>query len=393
MGFYLAQKVTMKTSFIDQNAQLVQLCQELSNGDFVAVDTEFVREQTYYPQIALIQIGNHETLACIDPLAVDDLSPLKALFANPNITKVFHASGQDLEIFYQLFGELPLPLFDTQIAATVLGQGEQIGYANLVNEILGIELDKSHSRTNWLQRPLDAKQISYAEDDVRYLAQIYPKLLDSLESQGRLEWLNSDFELLADPSRYQPDPADAWKKVKGVNRLRGLQLAILQQVAAWREEFAIERNKPKRWIVGDQILLDIAKLKPKTIAALEKIRGIPAALVQRNGEILIAAVKHAEAMDKESWPSMKRRKRLSGAQDACVDALTAILKLKAAEFQITPSTLASHKELELLVGGERDLPILHGWRYQHGGQALLAFLEGKTQLYLEQGKLKLELLA
>lgn len=380
----------MKTHFVDQHSQLVSLCQELANSDFVAVDTEFVREQTYYPQIALIQIGNHETLACIDPLAIEDMSPLKELLANPAITKVFHAADQDMEIFYHLFGELPTPLFDTQVAATVLGLGEQIGYANLVKEILEVELDKSHSRTNWLQRPLDPKQISYAEDDVRYLAQMYPLILTVLDEQQRRDWLDSDFALLGNPARYQPNPAEAWRKIKGVNRLKGLQLAILQKAAAWREAFAINRDKPKRWIAGDAILLDLAKLKPKTIPALEKIRGIPASLVQHNGETLINCVKEAEAMPREQWPSLKRPKRLSAAEDAVVDALMAILKLQAAEYKITPSTLASRKELEKLVAGERELAILSGWRRLHGGQQLLAFLDGEIKLSLDQAKLTLE---
>jgi len=380
----------MKTSFINTPAQLAQLCQELAGSEFIAVDTEFVREQTYYPQIALIQVGNQEQLACIDPLAIDDMSSLKTLLTDPKITKVFHAADQDMEIFFHLFGEVPQPLFDTQVAATVLGLGEQIGYGNLVKEMLDIELDKSHSRTNWLQRPLDPKQISYAEDDVRYLAQIYPMLLNTLEEQNRLDWLESDFAMLTNPARYEPNPAEAWRKIKGVNRLRGVQLAILREAAAWREKFAIERNKPKRWIAGDPILLDIAKLKPKNITALEKIRGIAESLVKRHGDTLINCVVTAEAMSREQWPSLKKKTRLSGDEEAIVEALAAILKLKADEYQITPSTLASRKELEALVSGERELAILSGWRRQHGGQALLEFLEGKTLLTLRDGKLALE---
>ena len=379
----------METRFIDQSADLEQLCQELSHSEYISVDTEFVREQTYYPQLALVQIANERVIACIDPVAITDLAPLKALFRNSAVTKVFHAAGQDMEIFYLIFGELPQSLFDTQIAATVLGQGEQIGYANLVKEMLGVELDKSHTRTDWLQRPLSTKQISYAEDDVRYLNQLYPMQLKALEAQGRSDWLSEDFASLADPKRYQSDPQTAWRKIKGLNKLKGVQLAILQQLSAWREQQAIDKDKPRRWIAADVILLDIAKLRPKDIQALEKIRGIPASLVQRNGDKLLQCVHDAEALPKEQWPSLPRPKQLSSEQDALVDALTAIVKLSAKQYQITPATLASRKELEALVRGERNLSILTGWRRHHGGEELLAFLEGKSRYCVEQGKLSI----
>jgi len=380
----------METRFISQADELEQLCQQLSQSEFVTVDTEFVREQTYYPQLALIQIADQQTIACIDPLAIDDLSPLKQLFSNPAVTKVFHAAGQDMEIFYLIFGELPQPLFDTQIAATVLGQGEQIGYANLVKELLDVDLDKSHSRTNWLQRPLDPKQISYAEDDVRYLSQLYPLQLKALEAQNRSDWLTEDFASLANPARYQSDPDMAWRKIKGLNKLKGLQLAVLQKLSAWREQQAIDKDKPRRWIAADVIMLDIAKLRPKDITALEKIRGIPANLVQRNGDKLLQCIREAEAMPKEEWPSLPRPKRLTPGQDALVDVLSAIIKLNAQQYQITPTTLASRKELEQLVHGESDLAILSGWRRHHGGEQLLAFLQGDCQLSAQDKQLKLD---
>ncbi len=379
----------METRFIDQSSDLALVCQEFANSEFVSVDTEFVREQTYYPQLALIQIANDQLITCIDPVAIEDLTPVKELFANPAVTKVFHAAGQDMEIFYLLFGELPQPLFDTQVAATVLGYGDQIGYAALVKELLNIELDKSHTRTNWLQRPLDAKQITYAEDDVRYLAELYPMLVNSLEKQGRTKWLDEDFAALTDPSRYQIEPQNAWKKVKGTNKLKGLQLAILQQLCIWREQRAIDKNKPRRWIAADNILLDIARLRPKDIEGLEKIRGMPANLLQRHGKTLLQCLRDAEATPKEQWPNQSRPKRLSNNDEALVDALTTIIKLCADQHQITASTLASRKELEQLVRGERELPILTGWRRHHGGEQLLNFLEGKSQLAIQQGQLTL----
>ena len=380
----------METRFVDQPADLMQLCQDLSESEFFTVDTEFVREQTYYPQLALIQVANEHLIACIDPLALDDLSPIKTLFNNPAVTKVFHAADQDLEIFYLLFGALPAPLFDTQVAATILGQGEQVGYANLVKEILNVDLDKSHSRTDWLQRPLDPKQIQYAEDDVRYLTQIYPIQQATLAQQGRTDWLKDDFASMTDPTRYQINPQDSWCRVKGNNRLKGVQLAVLQKLCVWREQLAMKKNKPRRWIIADHILLDIARLRPKDVKALEKIRAIPTNLVQRHGETLLQCIQEALALPKEQWPKLVRPKRLTSTQDALVDALSALVKLNADQFKISPTTLSNRKELERLVLGERKLDILRGWRLHHGGETLLAFLEGQYSLRVNKDGLLLE---
>jgi len=370
----------MKTHFVDNHQALTQFCAQIKESPFIAVDTEFVRERTYYPQLALIQISNGEVIACIDPLAIDDLSPLKALFADQNTTKVFHAASQDLEIFFHLFGELPTPVYDTQTAATLQGLGDQIGYAALVQEMLDVELDKSHSRTDWLQRPLSDKQISYAEDDVRYLAQLYPMQQQQLQAQGRLEWLDDDFKLMTDPDCYRPNPASAWLRIKGLNKLRGVQLAILEKLGAWREERAMEKDQPRRRIAADEVLLDIARLRPKNIQALGKIREIPESLVHKQGEALLACVSEAEAMPKEAWPKLHLPARLSNEQEALVDALQAIIKLCAHKYQISITTLTSHKDLEALVRGEREIPILQGWRRHHGGEQLLEFMEGKSRL-------------
>ncbi len=370
----------MTTHFIDNHQDLVQFCAQLSGSPFIAVDTEFVRERTYYPQLALIQISNGELIACIDPLAIDDLTPLKTLFADPRTTKVFHACSQDMEVFYHLFGELPTPLYDTQVAATLQGLGDQIGYAALVQDMLGVELDKSHSRTDWLQRPLSDKQISYAEDDVRYLAQLYPMQHQQLKELGRLAWLDDDFNLIGDPQRYRPNPASAWLRVKGINKLRGVQLAILEKLGVWREERAMEKDQPRRRIAGDETLLDIAKLRPKSLQALAKLRDMPESLVNKQGEALLQCVSLAETMPKESWPKLNLPQRLDSAQEALVDALQAIMKLNAQQYQINITTLTSRKELDELVRGERELPILQGWRRHHGGEQLLEFMEGRSRL-------------
>lgn len=380
----------MQSLFIDQPEELERLCQQLAHSQFLSIDTEFVRERTYYPRLALIQIGNEDIAACIDPLAIDDLSPIKRLFQNRAITKVFHAASQDLEIFQQLFDELPQPLFDTQIAASVLGLGDQIGYANLVKEILDVELDKTQSRTDWLQRPLSTRQIKYAEDDVRYLTRIYPILLKRLDELDRRHWLDEDFAALTDPARYQPNPEQIWRKVKGVNRLKGVQLAILQALAAWREREAMERDIPRRRVIGDELLLDMARQRPKNIDALSKLRGISGGFVGRHGESVLALIQQAQQTPREQWPKLPKIVRLSAAEDAQVDALSAIIKLCAARYRINATNLTNRKELERLVTGERDLAILKGWRLHHGGTLLLEFLEGRSALRIVDKALTVE---
>ena len=224
---------------------------------------------------------------------------------------------------------------------------------------------------------------------MRHLVQLYRRQFDALQQQGRSDWLEDDFAALSNPARYQVEPQNAWRKVKGTNKLRGLQLAVLQQLCAWRERLAIDKNKPRRWIAADHLLLDIAKLRPKDMNALEKIRGIPASLVQHHGQVLLQCVRDAEALPKEQWPSLPRPKRLSSADEALVDALSAIIKLSAEQYQITPATLASRKELEQLVNGEREVAILRGWRRHHGGDQLLEFIQGKARISVRQGRLVL----
>lgn len=379
----------LMTHYITDSQALTDFCRQLAHSDFVAIDTEFVRERTYYPQLALIQIGNAELIACVDPLAINDLSALDELLQNPGITKVFHAASQDMEIFFHRFGHLPQPIFDTQVAATLLGLGEQLGYANLVKELLGLDLDKTQSRTDWLRRPLDPAQISYAEDDVRHLATIYPLMRQRLQAAGRLDWLDEDFTALCDTGRYRPNPAQAWLRVKGTQKLKGVQLAILSTIAAWREETAIASDLPRRHVLADEPLVDLCRLRPRNTEALGKLRGLPAGILQRHGNSLLECIRAAEALPKESWPKLHLPRRLDSAEEALVDALNAIIKLCAQRYQLSPSSLTSRKELEDLVRGERDLSLLQGWRHHHGGDQVLAFINGQLRLEFDNGKLAL----
>jgi ribonuclease D len=373
---------------IQTEQQLIELCEQLADSPWLALDTEFVREKTYYPQFCLLQISNGEIAASVDPLRIQELGPLLELLYDERIVKVFHAGRQDLEIFHNLWGRLPAPLFDTQLAASLLGLGDQIGYGNLVEQLLSHTLEKGHSRTDWSRRPLDEAQLRYALDDVIYLGQIYLRLKQQLQAQGREGWLQDDFDQLTNPDTYTNPPQAAWKRIKGRQPLKGVQLAVLQALAAWREQEAQQANRPKRWILKDEVLADLARRQPGELAQLEKIRGLEPGTIKRRGELLLKLIADARALPKEQWPRDKRRAiRLDPNQEALTDLLYGCLRLLAEQNNITPAALAGRKEIEALVGGERELEIMHGWRRVIAGNRLLQILDGACWPELEQGRL------
>jgi len=383
----IQQPPDLELEFIDTASDLARVCEQLANQPYLAVDTEFVREKTYYPVLCLIQIASAQQCVCIDPLAITDLSPLAELLLNNDTIKVFHAARQDLEVLNQIFGKIPAPIFDTQIAATLLGLGDQLSYANLVKHFLDVQLAKGHARTDWERRPLSNEQLEYAADDVRYLVAMYPLMVQSLTQQGRLAWLDEDFETLTHPQLYQNDPVQQWQRVSGLQKLKGAQLAILQQLAAWREQQAQQQNKPRKWILSDDILIAIAMQGPHKTEQLERIRGINSALLQRQGQTLLDLIAKAKALPKSEWPILSRRKMLDPNQEALLDALMAIVKLQAASHQINNTALTSRHELENLIAGDKDIPLLHGWRHGLAGQQVLNFLNGQTSLSVANQRL------
>lgn len=381
----------MQENHIQSETQLLEFCNLIRNSEWLALDTEFVREKTYYPQFYLLQISNGELAATVDPIQIEDLSPLLEILYDTNIVKVFHAGRQDLEIFHNLWGKLPTPLFDTQLAASLLGLGDQVGYGNLVELVLGTTLEKGHSRTDWSRRPLDNAQLRYALDDVIYLCDLYLELKRRLQEQNREHWLQDDFDQLADPKTYDPDPMDAWKRIKGRQQLKGVQLAVLQALTAWREGVAKQSNRPKRWILKDEVLADLARRQPKETAQLEKIRGLEAGSIRKQGETLLKLIADAKTLPKAQWPiDKKRAPKLSTQQEAMTDVLFCGLRLLASENQITPAAVATRKELEALVYGERELDILRGWRRVIAGNTLLQILEGKIWPAFSEGQLELQ---
>jgi ribonuclease D len=286
---------------VDQPA-LDEFCTGLRGASWLALDTEFIREQTYYPQLCLIQVANTEQIACIDPLALPSLDPLLEVLYDPTVTKVLHAAYQDLEIFYYLRGAVPTPIFDTQLAASVLGYGNQVGYANLVQQMLGVELEKTHTRADWRRRPLPSAWLAYAADDVRHLREIYWQQRVMLKERGGMEGLDEDFTALTDPVRYQPQPQEAWRRIREHQRLRGVQRAVLQALAAWREEQAIRNDRPRRWILHDGPLLELARRMPDDVDGLARIHGLPPATLRRHGPALLERIAIARAELPEQWP-------------------------------------------------------------------------------------------
>jgi len=373
--------------YIDTPASLDAFCQQLGTAAWIALDTEFLREKTYYPKLCLLQIATPETVACIDPLALEDLSPLLAIIYDEGITKVMHSGRQDMEIFFHIHGRPPSPVFDTQIAALLLGYADQIGYANLVKEMLGIELDKLHTRADWSVRPLSADQLQYAADDVVYLADIYQKMTAQLAAMGRLAWLAEDFERLASPDLYGNPPELAWLKVKGGNRLKGASLSALQALAKWREATAQRKDRPKGWILRDDALVDIARHRPLSIEALGKIRGLSEGLARNSGKVLVELVREAADRPPVPFPDTGKRIKPSPDQNVLVDVMMALVRMSGEQNDLNPAVLASRKQLEQLVHGETDISLMQGWRKKFVGEQLARFLHGDLNLSVADGRL------
>ncbi|WP_457673146.1 ribonuclease D [Thiolapillus sp.] len=380
----------MQELFIETPQQLQDFIDQVKHSPWLAVDTEFIRERTYYPKLCLIQVANDKVAAAIDPLALNDLSPLKELLLDPAIEKVFHAGRQDQEIFLNEWGALPAPVFDTQPAAALLGHGDQVGYGKLIQQVLKVELAKDHSRTDWSRRPLDKAQLRYALDDVIFLGQAYLKMKQALEKQGRLNWLKPEFETLTNKTTYSLNPMDMWKKVKGRQHLKGVKLAVLQALAAWREEQALARNLPRRWILKDDVLLEIARRAPTDPGALERIRGVEGKFVKHNGGAIIERIQKALKLPKADWPRDNyRADRPTPEQEAVLDLMNAALRLIALEAGLSPQAIASRKDLAALLTGDEKAALLQGWRKQVAGIPLQELLQGKRRIELDNGKISI----
>ncbi|KHL25647.1 ribonuclease D [Croceibacterium mercuriale] len=377
---------------ITDTQSLAELCTRLAQSDFVAVDTEFMRENTFYPLLCLVQIGNEEEAAAIDPLAPGiDLAPLLELLTNnEDVLKVFHAGGQDVEIIYNLTGKTPHPIFDTQIAMMAVSQSEQIGYANLVESWMNKVIDKGARFTDWSRRPLSERQIEYAIGDVTYLAKIFPRLLKKLIKTGRGQWLDAEMERLADPANYANEVDEAWHRIRPPSRNAAV-LGRLKALAAWREKEAQGKDIPRGRIMRDETLADLASQPPKKQEELAKVRGLSQAWRDNDiGRRLMKVLESAEDLPADEMPDRPQRGPALGKEGALVaDLLKLLLKIRSREIDVAPRLLTRSDELELLAAGVRKLPVLEGWRYDTFGRDALDLVEGKLAFAVENGRLKM----
>lgn len=377
---------------ITTSEALSDLCSRLAQSDFVCVDTEFMRENTYWPELCLIQIANTEEAAAVDPLARDiDLAPLLDLLVdNEDVLKVFHAGGQDVEIVYNLTGRTPHPIFDTQIAMMAISQSEQIGYSNLVESWMGLQIDKGARFTDWSRRPLTERQIDYAIGDVTHLAKIFPKILNRLIKTGRGAWLDIEMEKLADPENYRNDPGQAWHRIKAAGRNPAM-LGRLKAIAHWREIEAQDKNIPRGRIARDETVADIASHPPKRQEDLAKVRGLSAGWKDNEiGKRLMAAIEGAQPLSDAELPPRTPRGAPLGKEGALVaDLLKLLLKIRSREIDVAARLLARSEDLELLAAGVRELPLLEGWRFEQFGKDALDLVEGKLAFAVVGGKLKM----
>jgi len=377
---------------ITKTEDLAAICERMAKAEFVSVDTEFMRENTFWPELCLVQIADTKEAAAIDPLAPGlDLTPLWELLTNnEDVLKVFHAGGQDVEIIFNFTGRTPHPIFDTQIAMMAISQSEQIGYSNLVESWLGLTIDKGARFTDWSRRPLTERQIEYAIGDVTHLSKIFPKMLKRLIKTDRGEWLDQ-MEKLADPDNYRNEPNVAWKRIKAAGR-NALVLGRLKSLAAWREHEAQDKNIPRGRIVRDETLADIASHPPKTQADLAKVRGLSQGWKDNEiGRRMMQALANAEALPDDELPPKTPRGAPLGKEGSLVaDLLKLLLKIRAREIDAAARLLARNEELELLAAGVRkNLAMLEGWRFEAFGRDALDLVEGKLAFAVVNGRLKM----
>jgi ribonuclease D len=372
---------------------LAALCERLAKADFVCVDTEFMRENTFWPELCLIQIADSDEAAAIDPMAKGlDMTPLMDLLVNnEDVLKVFHAGGQDVEIIFNITGKTPHPIFDTQIAMMAISQSEQIGYSNLVESWLGFAIDKGARFTDWSRRPLTERQVDYAIGDVTHLAKIFPKMLGRLKKTGRGVWLNAEMERLADPANYRNDPLLSWHRIKASGRNPAM-LGRLKAISAWREVEAQDKNIPRGRIVRDETLADIASHPPKSQGDLAKVRGLSAGWKDNEiGRRLMATLEAAQPLPEDELPARTPRGAPLGKEGALVaDLLKLLLKIRSREIDVASRLLARSDDLELLAAGVRkNLSLLEGWRFEQFGRDALDLVEGKLAFAVVNGKLKM----
>lgn len=358
----------------------------------VGFDTEFVGERTYYPRLCLIQLGTEEEVVAVDPLALDDLSPLDELLFDPSVLKLVHAGWQDLKIVFQRTGRVPAPVFDTQVAAALLGMPAQASYASVVREFLGVDVKKGHSYSDWGARPLSPSQLAYALDDVRHLPALHDRMTGQLLREGRLSWIEPEIDALMSPASYASNPDEEYRKVKGWTTLDRRRLAVLRALIAWREREAIRRDVPRRRVLADESALAIARSRPSDEEALHRVRGLEGKMGGGSSSAVLAAVREALALPEGQLPEAPpSRHRVKGDRSSVVALLGVLVRSRSRLHRVAPEVMTNAEDLERLAAGERDgIAVLSGWRFGLVGKELLALLGGKVSLAVKGREVTVE---
>ncbi len=372
---------------ITTTSELAAACRRMASHPFVTVDTEFLRETTYYPLLCVAQIASPDEAVVVDTLAPGiDLAPFYRLMAEEKVMKVFHAARQDIEIVWHGAKLIPHPIFDTQVAAMVLGYGDSISYDQLVQRITGDSLDKSHRFTDWTRRPLSDAQLAYAISDVTHLRDVYRALVDDLKRRGRADWVEDEMQVLTSPETYRMDPDSAWQRLKTRVR-KPKELAVLIEVAAWREREAQSRDVPRSRVLKDEVIADIAVQAPTTLEKLKNLRSLPKGFERsRWGDAIIATVAKGLARDLKTLPPQARAQPAPNGA-AAVELLKVLLRMISERHHVAAKVIATVDDLERIAADdEADVPALHGWRRELFGEKALALKHGKLALAIEKGK-------
>lgn len=374
--------------YVSTQAGLAEFCELAAQYKVIAVDTEFLREKTYYPRLCLVQVAAGEHIAAIDPIAIEDLSPLARLFSSPSVTKVIHACSQDLEVILDGMGCACAPVFDTQVAAAFLGMRQQVSYGSLVESYCGVRLPKAESLTDWSRRPLDPEQLVYAEDDVRYLPGIYDRMLADLVARDRLGWVLPEMAEICDPNKVRRDPADAYLRLRRAGSLTRRQLAVAREVCRWRELTAAAHDVPRKWVVSDEVVVEVCKRTPGSVERLRRIRGTEQ-LGEADAAGLVASVRKGLDCPPEDYPKPERHARPSGETEGIVDLMYAVLRLASEKTGVAPQLIATRDDLvEFATGPDRGR-LASGWRWQIAGATLDRLLKGEVGLTVKGGSIEL----
>ena len=374
--------------YLSTHAELAQFCELASAAKVIAVDTEFLRERTYFPKLCLVQVAAGDHIAAIDPILIEDLSPLAALFEDPSVTKVFHACGQDLEVLLDGMGVVCAPVFDTQLAAAFLGLRQQVSYASLVESYCGVRLAKAESLTDWSRRPLDPEQLTYAEDDVRYLPGIYERMMAELVEKDRLSWVAPEMDALCDLSHIRRDPRESYLRLRRAGSLTRRQLAVAREVCAWREETAARRDLPRKWVASDEVIVEVCKCTPTTLDRLRRIRGTDQ-IGEREARGLLEAVARGAACPADECPKIARHARPSADVESVVDLMYAVLRLVSEQSGVATQLIATRDELLDFAQSREGSPLATGWRHELAGATLERLLAGEVGLTVRDGRIEL----